>query len=98
MLTHLSIDHGDARTATLRLDAWVPPRRIAVGWRPEQATSPAIQAFVSTARKVTRALQGQIHKASASGNAGRSRRRARPSPPRFQAPASAPASGGSARP
>ena len=73
MLTHLSIDHGDARTATLRLDAWVPPRRIAVGWRPEQATSPAIQAFVSTARKVTRALHGQIHEASASGNAGRER-------------------------
>ena len=60
MLTHLSIDHGDARTATLRLDAWVPPRRIAVGWRPEQATSPAIQAFVSTARKVTRPCKGRF--------------------------------------
>ena len=73
MLTHLSIDHTDARIATLPLDAWVPPRRVAVGWRPEQAGSAAIQAFVSTARTVTRALRAQIHEPSASGGAGRER-------------------------
>lgn len=54
LLTELSIDPADPRTATVRLEAWMPARRVGIAWHPEQAPSPALQAFIATAREVAR--------------------------------------------
>jgi DNA-binding transcriptional LysR family regulator len=55
LLTRLAIDETEPRTATLPLEEWVPPRRVGLGWLPEQRSVPALRAFVQTARNVTRA-------------------------------------------
>lgn len=64
LLTSLSIDHSDERTAALELDGWVPPRRIALGWLPDQGSSPALRAFIAAASEVTRPRREQIRPAA----------------------------------
>jgi molybdate transport repressor ModE-like protein len=54
LLTELSIDETDPGTATLRLEDWVPTRRVGLGWHPEHEGAPALQAFIATAREVAR--------------------------------------------
>src|SRR5918999_711989 len=54
LLTELSIDESDPDTATVRLGDWIPTRRVGLGWHPEQASSPALEAFVGAAREVKR--------------------------------------------
>src|ERR671918_694743 len=39
VLTQLSIDESDPRTATLKLADWIPRRRVGLGWHPEQESS-----------------------------------------------------------
>jgi DNA-binding transcriptional LysR family regulator len=64
LLTQLSIDESDPQTATLRLADWVPRRRVGLGWHPEQASSPALEAFIETAREVTRPRRERIRSAA----------------------------------
>src|ERR671916_802700 len=54
LLTELSIDESDPDTTTVRLGDWIPTRRVGLGWHPEQASSPALEAFIGAARDVTR--------------------------------------------
>jgi DNA-binding transcriptional LysR family regulator len=64
LLAQLSIDESDPQTATLKLADWVPSRRVGLGWHPEQASSPALEAFISTAREVTRPRRERIRSAA----------------------------------
>jgi DNA-binding transcriptional LysR family regulator len=64
LLTRLSIDETDPDTATLKLGDWVPARRVGIGWHPEQGSAPALQAFVATAREVTRRRRERIRSAA----------------------------------
>jgi molybdate transport repressor ModE-like protein len=54
LLTELSIDESDPETATARLADWIPARRVGIGWHAERPASPALEAFIETAREVTR--------------------------------------------
>src|ERR687896_25744 len=71
LLTQLSIDESDPQTATLKLADWMPRRRVGLGWHPERASSPALEAFIATAREVTRPRRERIR--SAAKARGRSR-------------------------
>jgi DNA-binding transcriptional LysR family regulator len=64
LLTRLSIDESDPHTATLKLGDWVPARRVGLGWHPEQESAPALQAFIATAREVTRRRRERIRSAA----------------------------------
>jgi DNA-binding transcriptional LysR family regulator len=64
LLTQLSIDESDPRTATVQLADWVPRRRVGLGWHPEQGSSPAREAFIATAREVTRPRRKRIRSAA----------------------------------
>jgi DNA-binding transcriptional LysR family regulator len=64
LLTRLSIDESDPDTQVLELADWVPPRRVGIGWHSEQASSPALQAFIATAREVTRPRRELIRSAA----------------------------------
>jgi DNA-binding transcriptional LysR family regulator len=64
LLTQLSIDESDPQTATLKLADWIPRRRVGLGWHPERASSPALEAFISTAREVTRPRRERIRSAA----------------------------------
>jgi DNA-binding transcriptional LysR family regulator len=64
LLTQLSIDESDPQTATLKLADWVPRRRVGLGWHPEQGSSPALEAFIATAREVTRPRRERIRPAA----------------------------------
>src|SRR5918992_179165 len=64
LLTQLSIDESDPQTATLKLADWIPRRRVGLGWHPEQASSPALEAFIATAREVTRPRRERIRSAA----------------------------------
>jgi DNA-binding transcriptional LysR family regulator len=64
LLTQLSIDESDPQTATLKLADWVPRRRVGLGWHPQQASSPALEAFIATAREVTRPRRERIRSAA----------------------------------
>lgn len=50
LMTELSIDRDDPRTAAVPLRDWVPPRRVGLAWHREQGLPPALQAFVSAVR------------------------------------------------
>ena len=60
LLTQLSIDESDPQTAALKLADWMPRRRVGLGWHPERASSPALEAFIATAREVTRPRRERI--------------------------------------
>jgi molybdate transport repressor ModE-like protein len=64
LLTQLSIDESDPQTATLKLADWVPRRRVGLGWHPQHASSPALEAFIATAREVTRPRRERIRPAA----------------------------------
>jgi DNA-binding transcriptional LysR family regulator len=64
LLTELSIDHADPRTATVELDRWVPPRRVALAWHRDQDPSPALQAFIAAAREVTQPWRERVRSAA----------------------------------
>jgi molybdate transport repressor ModE-like protein len=64
LLTRMSIDESDPHTATLKLGDWVPARRVGLGWHPEQESAPALQAFIATAREVTRRRRERIRSAA----------------------------------
>src|SRR5918992_356455 len=64
LLTQLSIDESDPQTATLELADWMPRRRVGLGWHPERASSPALEAFIATAREVTRPRRERIRSAA----------------------------------
>jgi DNA-binding transcriptional LysR family regulator len=64
LLTELSIDESDPDTATVRLGDWIPTRRVGLGWHPEQASSPALEAFIGAAREVTRRRRERIRSAA----------------------------------
>lgn len=64
LLTRLSIDESDPRTATLELADWVPRRRVGLGWHPDQGSSAALEAFIATAREVTRPQRERIGSAA----------------------------------
>jgi DNA-binding transcriptional LysR family regulator len=64
LLTQLSIDESDPRTATLELADWMPRRRVGLGWPPEQAAVPALEAFIATAREVTRPRRERVRSAA----------------------------------
>jgi DNA-binding transcriptional LysR family regulator len=64
LLTELSIDESDPDTATVRLGDWIPARRVGLGWHPEQASSPALEAFIAAAREVTRRRRERIRSAA----------------------------------
>jgi hypothetical protein len=64
LITQLSIDESDPQTATLKLADWIPRRRVGLGWHPEQASSPALEAFIATAREVTRPRRERIRSAA----------------------------------
>jgi DNA-binding transcriptional LysR family regulator len=64
LLTELSIDASDPRTATLQLADWVPVRRVGLGWHADRGSAPAVQAFVATALEVTRARRERIRPAA----------------------------------
>src|SRR5918992_584649 len=64
LLTELSIDESDPQTATLKLADWMPRRRVGLGWHPERASSPALEAFIATAREVTRPRRERIRSAA----------------------------------
>ena len=50
LMTELSIDHDDRRTAAVRLRERVPPRRVALAWHEDQGSLLALQAFVAAVR------------------------------------------------
>jgi DNA-binding transcriptional LysR family regulator len=50
LMTELSIDRDDPRTAAVPLRDWVPPRRVALAWHRDQGSPPALQAFVAAVR------------------------------------------------
>jgi DNA-binding transcriptional LysR family regulator len=54
LLTELSLDESDPETATLKLAGWIPRRRVGLAWHPARGSSPALEAFIATAREVTR--------------------------------------------
>ena len=64
LLTELSIDESDPDTATVQLGDWIPARRVGLGWHPEQASSPALEAFIGAAREVTRRRRDRIRSAA----------------------------------
>jgi DNA-binding transcriptional LysR family regulator len=64
LLAQLSIEESDPRTTTLKLADWVPSRRVGLGWHPEQASSPALEAFIEAAREVTRPRRERIRSAA----------------------------------
>ena len=64
LITQLSIDESDPQTATLELADWIPRRRVGLGWHPERASSPALEAFIATAREVTRPRRERIRSAA----------------------------------
>src|SRR5918999_1980094 len=64
LITQLSIDESDPQTATLELADWIPRRRVGLGWHPERASSPALEAFISTVREVTRPRRERIRSAA----------------------------------
>jgi DNA-binding transcriptional LysR family regulator len=64
LMTELSIDESDPDTATVQLGDWIPARRVGLGWHPEQEASPALEAFISTAREVTRPRRERIRSAA----------------------------------
>ena len=64
LLTQLSIDESDPQTATLKLADWVPRRRVGLGWHPQQASTPALEAFIATTREVTRPRRERIRSAA----------------------------------
>jgi molybdate transport repressor ModE-like protein len=64
LLTDLSIDHGDPRTETVALGDWVPPRRVGVAWHRDSESSPALRAFIATAREVAKARRDPIRPAA----------------------------------
>jgi molybdate transport repressor ModE-like protein len=64
LLPQLSIDESDLRTATVKLADWIPRRRVGLGWHPEQASSPALQAFIETTREVTRPRRERMRSAA----------------------------------
>src|ERR687896_599033 len=64
LLTRLSIDESDPRTVTVRLGDWIPTRRVGLGWHPEQASSPGLEAFIAAARDVTRRRRDRIRSAA----------------------------------
>jgi DNA-binding transcriptional LysR family regulator len=64
LLTELSIDESDPDTATVRLGDWIPTRKVGLGWHPEQASSPALEAFVAAAREVTRPRRERVRSAA----------------------------------
>jgi DNA-binding transcriptional LysR family regulator len=64
LLAKLSIDETDPHTATMKLGDWVPARRVGLGWHPEQESAPALQAFIGTAREVTRRRRERIRSAA----------------------------------
>ena len=53
LLPDMAIDEADPRTVAVDFNAWLPPRRIAVAWHPDQEAAIAVQAFVAAAREVT---------------------------------------------
>jgi len=53
LLTELAIDEADPRTLAVELDAWLPPRRVALAWHSDQGSAAALQAFVAAAQEVT---------------------------------------------
>lgn len=64
LMTQLSIDESDPQTATLKLADWIPRRRVGLGWHPERTSSPALEAFIATAREVTRPRRERIRSAA----------------------------------
>jgi DNA-binding transcriptional LysR family regulator len=50
LMTELSIDHDDPRTAAVPLGDWLPPRRVGLAWHRDQGSPPALQAFVRAVR------------------------------------------------
>jgi DNA-binding transcriptional LysR family regulator len=64
LLTRLSADYADPRTAIVELDGWVPPRRVALAWHREQDGLPAVQAFVAAAREATAAWRDGVRPAA----------------------------------
>jgi molybdate transport repressor ModE-like protein len=64
LLTELSIDASDPATATVELDEWLPRRRVGLGWHAERGSAPAVQAFVESAREVTRPRRERIRPAA----------------------------------
>jgi molybdate transport repressor ModE-like protein len=64
LLPELSIDQTESRTATAPLGDWVPARRVGLAWHPEQESVPGLQAFVATAREVTRPRRERIRPAA----------------------------------
>jgi DNA-binding transcriptional LysR family regulator len=50
LMTELSIDHDDPRTAAVPLRDWLPPRRVGLAWHRDQGSPPALQAFVAAVR------------------------------------------------
>jgi DNA-binding transcriptional LysR family regulator len=50
LMTELSIDHDDPRTAAVPLRDWVPPRRVGLAWHRDQGSPPTLQAFVAAVR------------------------------------------------
>jgi DNA-binding transcriptional LysR family regulator len=53
LLTELSMDDSDPRTVAVELEGWLPPRRVALAWHPDQGAASALHAFVAAARDVT---------------------------------------------
>ncbi len=47
LMTELSIDRDDPRTAAVPLRDWVPPRRVGLAWHRDQGSPPALEAFVA---------------------------------------------------
>jgi DNA-binding transcriptional LysR family regulator len=60
LLTELSIDDADPRTAAVELDGWLPPRRVALAWHSDHGAAPALRAFVAAARDVTASRRGAV--------------------------------------
>jgi DNA-binding transcriptional LysR family regulator len=50
VMPRLTIDPGDPRIAIVDLAESIPPRIIAVAWHRDRYASPALRAFVETAR------------------------------------------------
>ncbi len=64
LLTELSIDHDDPRTAIVRLADWVPPRRITLSWRSDRGHPVAVDAFVRAACEVARERRSAVRPAA----------------------------------
>jgi DNA-binding transcriptional LysR family regulator len=59
LVPRLTVEAADPRIAIVDLDAWIPPRRIAIVWHRDRYSSPAARAFIETAQRVCANLSGR---------------------------------------